>query len=105
MIVSRIGQRRQITIPKKIFSDLGLSEGDFIEVSPFNGGILIKRKKIIDTTQAEGQAALPPAPSYTERMRLMELLKGNRRDDSEDIPLEKILDSRVSKANTILFDE
>ena len=34
MTVSKIGQRRQVTIPKDLFAEMGLKEGDFIEVVP-----------------------------------------------------------------------
>lgn len=105
MTVSKIGQRRQVTIPKDLFTEMGLKEGDFIEVMPFNEGIFIKPKKLVDSKRLEGQAALPPAPSYEERMRLMKLLEGNREDDSEDIPIDEIIASRVSKETHITFDE
>ena len=105
MTVPKIGQRRQVTIPKDLFTEMGLKEGDFIEVMPFNEGIFIKPKKLVDSKRLEGQAALPPAPSYEERMRLMKLLEGNREDDSEDIPIDEIIASRVSKETQITFDE
>lgn len=103
MAVSKIGQRRQVTIPKDLFVELGLKEGDFIEVVPLNDGIFIKPKKLVDSKR--GQAALPPAPSYEERVRLMKLLEGSREDSSEDIPLDEIVASRVSKENHVTFDE
>jgi AbrB family looped-hinge helix DNA binding protein len=32
MAISRLGQRRQVVIPKEICKELGLSVGDFVEV-------------------------------------------------------------------------
>ena len=32
MAISKVGQRRQVVIPKEICEDLGLKEGDFVEV-------------------------------------------------------------------------
>jgi AbrB family looped-hinge helix DNA binding protein len=48
MTISKVGQRRQVVIPKEICDDLGLNEGDFIEVSARNGAVLIKPKKLVD---------------------------------------------------------
>ena len=42
--VSRIGQRRQVVIPKVIFDELGLEEGDFVEVSAAKGLLSMKPK-------------------------------------------------------------
>lgn len=105
MTVSKIGQRRQVTIPKDLFTEMGLKEGDFIEVVPFNDGIFIKPKKLVDAGNVKGQGVLPPAPSYAERMRLMQLLTGNATDDSEDIPLGKIISARRSKKVHIPLDD
>ena len=33
MAISRLGQRRQVVIPKEICRSLGLEEGDFVEVN------------------------------------------------------------------------
>ncbi len=34
MPIGKIGQRRQVVIPKEIFDALGLRTGDFVEVKP-----------------------------------------------------------------------
>lgn len=105
MSVSKIGQRRQVTIPKDIFTEMGLKAGDFIEVVPFNDGILIKPKKSVEAETFKVRGVLPPAPSHEERMRLMKLLEGNATDDSEDIPIDKIIASRRSKRIHIPLDD
>jgi AbrB family looped-hinge helix DNA binding protein len=46
--VSRIGQRRQVVIPKKIFDALALAEGDFMEVTAENGRVAMKPTKPVD---------------------------------------------------------
>ncbi len=46
--VSRIGQRRQIVIPKAIFEELRLREGDFMEVTTEAGRVFMKPKKLVD---------------------------------------------------------
>ena len=46
--ISRIGQRRQVVIPKEIFDALQLAEGDFLEVTAVAGQVAMKRKKLVD---------------------------------------------------------
>jgi len=50
MPVSKLGQRRQVVIPKDICEALGLQQGDFVEVihDPKNGTVVIKPKKLVD---------------------------------------------------------
>lgn len=47
-VVSRIGQRRQIVIPKKVFDALNLAEGDFMEVTVEHGRVAMTRKRLVD---------------------------------------------------------
>ena len=49
MAISKVGQRRQVVIPKEICEDLGLKEGDFVEVKESWGFVLIKPKKLVDS--------------------------------------------------------
>ena len=48
MPISRLGQRRQVVIPKQICNELGLKEGDFVEVTSMEGKVVIKPKKLVD---------------------------------------------------------
>lgn len=104
MNLSRIGQRRQITIPKDIFEDMHLKEGDYIEIARLGeDGLILKKKKIIDIDQ-KNKGALPPAPSYEERMAIMKLLEANATDDNLDIPIDKIIAARKSKKKFVALD-
>jgi len=49
--VSRIGQRRQIVIPKVVFEALRLQEGDFMEVTAKAGRVFMKPKKLVDADE------------------------------------------------------
>jgi AbrB family looped-hinge helix DNA binding protein len=49
--VSRIGQRRQVVIPKVIFEALQLQEGDFMEVTAKAGRVFMKPKKLVDADE------------------------------------------------------
>jgi AbrB family looped-hinge helix DNA binding protein len=48
MPISKLGQRRQVVIPKEICEELGLHEGDFVEVTSTEGLVIIKPKKVVD---------------------------------------------------------
>jgi AbrB family looped-hinge helix DNA binding protein len=38
--IAKVGQRRQVVIPKEMCEHLGLGEGDFVEVTSAKGGVL-----------------------------------------------------------------
>jgi AbrB family looped-hinge helix DNA binding protein len=46
--VGKIGQRRQVVIPKDMLDDLGMREGDFVEFEKARGRLVIKRKEPVD---------------------------------------------------------
>ena len=46
--ISRIGQRRQVVIPKAVFEALQLREGDFLEVSIESGRLAMRPKRLVD---------------------------------------------------------
>jgi AbrB family looped-hinge helix DNA binding protein len=48
MPIGKIGQRRQVVIPKEIFDALGLRTGDFVEVTRVKRTVVIKPKKLVD---------------------------------------------------------
>ena len=48
MPIVKIRTNRQITIPKVIFEELGLREGDFVEVILKGDHILIAPKRLVD---------------------------------------------------------
>lgn len=71
--VSRIGQRRQVVIPKRAFEALKLQEGDFVEVTVEHGRLAMQPKRLVDVsdilteseaaTVREGEAQLKSGPS------------------------------------------
>lgn len=44
----KIRTNRQVTVPKVIFDDLGLKEGDYVDVSLQGGDIVIRPKRLVD---------------------------------------------------------
>jgi AbrB family looped-hinge helix DNA binding protein len=51
MPISKLGQRRQVVIPKEICDELGLEEGDFVEVTRAEGKIIVTPKKLVDADE------------------------------------------------------
>ena len=52
MPIVKIRTNRQVTVPKAIFDDLGLEEGDFVEVSLQGTNIVIKPKRLVDMEES-----------------------------------------------------
>ncbi len=48
MPISKLGQRRQVVIPKAICDALGIREGDFVEITQEKGSVVITPKKLVD---------------------------------------------------------
>ena len=46
--LGRVGQRRQVLIPRRICEALQLKEGDFVAFAARAGGVLIKPKRVVD---------------------------------------------------------
>jgi len=73
MPISKLGQRRQVVIPKEICDELGLQEGDFVEVSRVEGQVIIKPKKLVDADDV-----LTPEEEKVVRKGEAQLKKGQR---------------------------
>jgi|HubBroStandDraft_5_1064220.scaffolds.fasta_scaffold24293_4 bifunctional DNA-binding transcriptional regulator/antitoxin component of YhaV-PrlF toxin-antitoxin module len=46
--IGRVGQRRQVVIPREIFEKLQMREGDFVAFAPHRSGVLVKPKRVVD---------------------------------------------------------
>ena len=46
--VGRVGQRRQVVIPREIFDKLRMREGDFVAFTQKGNGVLVKPKRLVD---------------------------------------------------------
>ena len=73
MPISKLGQRRQVVIPKDICDELGLQEGDFVEVSLVEGLVIIKPKKLVDANDV-----LTPEEEKVVRKGEAQLKKGEQ---------------------------
>jgi AbrB family looped-hinge helix DNA binding protein len=78
MPISKIGQRRQIVIPKEIFEALGLEIGGFVEVQKVKGTVVIKPKKLVDA-----EDVLTPEEEVLVRQGERELRQGKSKPWSQ----------------------
>ncbi|MGA3024631.1 MAG: AbrB/MazE/SpoVT family DNA-binding domain-containing protein [Bryobacteraceae bacterium] len=46
--IGRVGQRRQVVIPRDMLETLQLREGDFVAFSRQSNGVLIKPRRLVD---------------------------------------------------------
>jgi len=80
MPVSKVGQRRQVVIPKTICEQIGLREGDFVEVTTSRRGVLIRPKRLVDADDV-----LTPAEAARVRRGERQLRRG------EYLTLERVI--------------
>jgi AbrB family looped-hinge helix DNA binding protein len=72
--IGRVGQRRQIVIPREIFDKLQMREGDFVAFSQKDNGVLLKPKRVVDP-----EDALTPAETKRLRRSLKQTQEGKTR--------------------------
>ncbi len=72
--VGRVGQRRQVVLPKALCDEIGLAEGDFVEVSAKGGLMLVKPKRLVDTDDT-----LTPAEAKKVRSAMKQVREGKAR--------------------------
>jgi AbrB family looped-hinge helix DNA binding protein len=48
MPISKLGQHRQVVIPKEICDELGLEEGDFVEVERQGTKVVLTPKRLVE---------------------------------------------------------
>ena len=72
--VGRVGQRRQVVLPKPLCDEIGLEEGDFVEVSAQGGLMLVKPKRLVDADDS-----LTPGEARKVRRGLKQMREGKTR--------------------------
>ena len=72
--VGRVGQRRQVVLPKPLCDEIGLGEGDFVEVSAKGGLMLVKPKRLVDADDT-----LTPEEAKKVRHGMKQLREGKTR--------------------------
>ena len=79
MPIRQLGKRRNLIIPPDVCSEVGLHEGDFVEVEVVKGTIVIKPKKLVDADEV-----LTPAEVQSVRQGLADVQRG------DVVPLDKL---------------
>jgi AbrB family looped-hinge helix DNA binding protein len=69
--IGRVGQRRQVVIPREIFETLKLEAGDFVAFAEQKNGVLIKPKRKVDPDDT-----LSPAEAKSVRRGEAQLRRG-----------------------------
>ena len=46
--IGRVGQRRQVVIPREMLETLNIQEGDFVAFAQTQSGVLIKPRRVVD---------------------------------------------------------
>jgi bifunctional DNA-binding transcriptional regulator/antitoxin component of YhaV-PrlF toxin-antitoxin module len=46
--IGRVGQRRQVVIPREMLETLKIQEGDFVAFAEQKNGVLIKPRRVVD---------------------------------------------------------
>lgn len=78
MPIGKVGQRRQVVIPKDICENLGLTVGDYVEVQQVKGTVVIKPKKLVDADDV-----LTPAEEAIVRQGERQLRQGKSKPWSQ----------------------
>jgi AbrB family looped-hinge helix DNA binding protein len=78
MPIGKVGQRRQVVIPKDIFEALGLQTGDFVEMTKVKNTVVIKPKKLVDADDV-----LTPAEEAIVRQGERQLRQGTSKPWSQ----------------------
>jgi AbrB family looped-hinge helix DNA binding protein len=50
-VIQKVGKRRAVVIPRDLCDEVGLQEGDFIELQAVDGIVIIRPKKLVDARQ------------------------------------------------------
>jgi AbrB family looped-hinge helix DNA binding protein len=69
--IGRLGQRRQVVIPREIAESLRMRTGDFLAITETENGVLIKPKRIVDADDT-----LTPAEAKKVRRGMKQIKEG-----------------------------
>jgi len=69
--IGRVGQRRQVVIPREISEALNLKEGDFVAFARHPHGVLVKPKRLVDD-----DTLLTPAEAKLVRRGVKQIKEG-----------------------------
>jgi len=67
--IGRVGQRRQVVIPREMLESLRLREGDFVAFSRQVNGVLVKPKRLVDPDDVLTPAEAKKVRQGTEQIK------------------------------------
>ena len=70
--IGRVGQRRQVVIPREMLETLNIREGDFVAFTSKTNGVLIKPKRVVDADDT----VLTPAEAKMVRRGMKQIKNG-----------------------------
>jgi bifunctional DNA-binding transcriptional regulator/antitoxin component of YhaV-PrlF toxin-antitoxin module len=76
--IGRVGQRRQVVIPREIFDNLHMREGDFVAFAKHGNGVLVKPRRVVDPDDV-----LTPDDAKRLRRSLQQTRQGKTRPWAE----------------------
>ena len=76
--IGRVGQRRQVVIPREICDSLNLRKGDFVAFAKHGNGVLVQPRRLVDPDDM-----VTPAEAKRLRKSLKQTRQGNTRPWSE----------------------
>jgi bifunctional DNA-binding transcriptional regulator/antitoxin component of YhaV-PrlF toxin-antitoxin module len=72
--IGRVGQRRQVVIPREIFDSLQMQEGDLVAFAKQGNGVLVKPRRVV-----KPDVVLAPAEAKRLRHSLKQTREGKTR--------------------------
>ena len=69
--IGRVGQRRQVVIPREMLETLNIREGDFVAFAQTQNGVLIQPRRVVDPDDV-----LTPAESALVKKAEREMRQG-----------------------------
>jgi bifunctional DNA-binding transcriptional regulator/antitoxin component of YhaV-PrlF toxin-antitoxin module len=69
--IGRVGQHRQVAIPREMFEELRMREGDFVVFTRKQNGVLVKPKPRVDADDV-----LTPAEAKAVRRGMKQIKEG-----------------------------
>jgi bifunctional DNA-binding transcriptional regulator/antitoxin component of YhaV-PrlF toxin-antitoxin module len=76
--ISRVGQRRQVVIPREIFDNLRMRVGDFVAFTKHGNGVLVRPRPAVGPDDVPDDA-LTPAEAKRLRQSLKQTRQGKTR--------------------------
>jgi len=70
--IGRVGQRRQVVIPRELFEKLNLRVGGFVAFSEKSNGVLVKAKRLVDANDT----VLTPQEAKMVRRGMKQIKEG-----------------------------